>query len=155
MIANESPRRRDGQSSFRALAGYITNKKGGDERVLYSHVSNCHSDSPAWALHEIEAVQAHNTRAQGDKIYHLIVSFSPGEEADQNTLLQCVEALCQSIGLGEHLRLSAVHADTDCLHLHVAINKIHPKTFNMVEPLLVRSYMSIRPVDALISDFVR
>lgn len=43
-------------------------------------------------------------------------------------------ALVERIGLGAHQRLSATHLDTGHLHLHVAINKIHPESFRCIEP---------------------
>ena len=36
--------------------------------------------------------------------------------------------------MGEHQRVSAVHNDTDNLHIHIAINKIHPTRGTMQEP---------------------
>ena len=39
--------------------------------------------------------------------------------------------MCEAIHAGEHQRLSVVHDDTDCLHLHIAINRVHPKTYTL------------------------
>ena len=47
--------------------------------------------------------------------------------------------MCERIGLGGHQRLSATHLDTGHLHLHVAINKIHPESFRCVEPYYDKS----------------
>ena len=86
------------------------------------------------AVIEIEAVQAMNTRAQSDKTYHLIVSFHSGENPTPEQLKNIEQTLCEGIGLSDHQRLSTVHTDTENLHIHIAINKIHPKTFNLIEP---------------------
>ncbi|MGL6176949.1 MAG: TraI/MobA(P) family conjugative relaxase, partial [Vibrionaceae bacterium] len=49
--------------------------------------------------------------------------------------LKKIEArICDGIGFAEHQRLSAVHRDTDNLHLHIAINKIHPTKNTLFEP---------------------
>ena len=49
--------------------------------------------------------------------------------------LQKIEAqFCEALGFGEHQRVSAVHTDTDNLHIHVAINKIHPKNLTIHNP---------------------
>ena len=49
--------------------------------------------------------------------------------------MQAIEArICESLGLKEHQRVSAVHHDTDNLHFHIAINKIHPQRYTMIDP---------------------
>ena len=42
------------------------------------------------------------------------------------------------LGYAEHQRVSVVHHDTDDVHIHVAINKIHPTTLTLHDP--VRDY---------------
>jgi hypothetical protein len=109
-----------------------TNKFG--EKVGGVRVTNCHTDDPAAATTLIEATQAANTRSQTDKTYHLVFSFPPGEEPDLKTLNAIEDRLVAAIGYSEHQRISAVHIDTDHLHVHVAINKVHPKNYRNVEP---------------------
>jgi hypothetical protein len=75
-----------------------------------------------------------NTRAMGDRTYHLVISFPPGERPTLSQLEDIERVLVERIGLGGHQRLSATHLDTGHLHLHVAINKIHPESFRCVEP---------------------
>ena len=64
----------------------------------------------------------------------MLISFAPGENPSSETLKAIEERVVSAIGFKEHQRISAVHHDTDNLHIHVAINKINPKTFNMIEP---------------------
>src|SRR5260370_12155203 len=44
------------------------------------------------------------------------------------------ERFCKALGYAEHQRVSVVHHDTDNVHIHVAINKIHPTTFTLQNP---------------------
>ncbi|MBK8603932.1 MAG: relaxase/mobilization nuclease domain-containing protein [Saprospiraceae bacterium] len=47
---------------------------------------------------------------------------------DYPSLRQIGDQLCDSLGYGEHQRLSVMHHDADHLHMHVAIQqKIHPE----------------------------
>ncbi len=128
----------DGLSDAQALTertvAYILDGKGDQNRVGAIRITNCHGDTPALAIKEIMATQAMNTRGKGDRTYHLVVSFAAGEKPAQEQLADIEETLCSAIGLGAHQRLSAVHCDTDHLHIHVAINKIHPESFHLVEP---------------------
>lgn len=107
---------------------------GGGEKVGAVRVSHCHSDDPAAATMEILATQAKNTRSKGDKHYHLVISFPPGERVPLDTLQQIEDEVCAAIGLADHPRISAVHLDTEHLHVHVALSKVHPRTLRNVEP---------------------
>ena len=44
------------------------------------------------------------------------------------------ERFCNALGYAEHQRISVIHHDTDNVHIHVAINKIHPTTFALHNP---------------------
>ena len=116
------------------LVGYMTNDQGLAERVGAVRVTNCQMVDAAWAAAEMKAVQALNQRARSDKTYHMIISFREGEQPDPAVLQAIEDRLCDALGFGEHQRISVVHHDTDNLHLHVAINKIHPRTHTLHEP---------------------
>jgi hypothetical protein len=104
------------------------------EKVGGVRVTNCNTSDPAAATTLIEVTQAANTRSKTDKTYHLVFSFPPGEEPDLKTLHAIEDQLVAAIGYADHQRISAVHIDTDHLHVHVAINKVHPKGFQNIEP---------------------
>lgn len=134
MIAKHVPMRSLGKSDFADLAKYITDAQSKDHRLGLVSVTNCEAHSVRDAITEVLATQHTNTRAKGDKTYHLIVSFRAGENPDADTLKAIEERICQGLGFGEHQRISAVHNDTDNLHIHIAINKIHPTRHTMHEP---------------------
>lgn len=104
------------------------------EKVGSYRVTNCMTDDPAAATVLIEATQALNTRSKSDKTYHLVFSFPPGEEPNLDILHEIEDDLVSSIGYADHQRISAVHVDTDHLHVHVAINKVHPTGLQNIEP---------------------
>ncbi|MEM8131296.1 TraI/MobA(P) family conjugative relaxase [Hafnia alvei] len=134
MIAKHVAMRSLGKSDFADLAKYITDAQSKDHRLGHVQVTNCEAHSVRDAITEVLATQHMNTRAKGDKTYHLIVSFRAGENPDADTLKAIEERICQGLGFGEHQRISAVHNDTDNLHIHIAINKIHPTRHTMHEP---------------------
>ena len=86
------------------------------------------------AAHEMLSVQRDNTLAEGNKTYHFLFSFPTGEEPDEKTLREIEEAFCKKLGFEEHQRISVIHRDTDNLHVHVAVNKIHPTRYTMKTP---------------------
>lgn len=113
---------------------YILNPQELEAKVLMYRMTNCVAYEPEMAMQEIMLTQAQNTRSQADKTYHLIISFPRGEIPSREQLEDIEDAMCKALGFAEHQRLSAVHDDTDNLHLHVAINKVHPKTLKVLEP---------------------
>ncbi len=152
MIAKRIPSPKGG-AGFTQLGAYVLNAKTGDdpvswtrlnayildadhagEKVAWSRVTNCQCDDPGWAVKEILATQARNTRSRSDKNYHLVVSFPEGEKPTRAQLEDIEDTISAAIGFAEHQRVSAVHQNTDNWHLHVAINKVHPRTFRNMEP---------------------
>nr|WP_281262067.1 TraI/MobA(P) family conjugative relaxase [Azospirillum thermophilum] len=85
-------------------------------------------------MREILATQERNKRAKGDKTYHLIVSFPEGEVPTREQLADIEDTLCAGIGYAEHQRISAAHTNTKHFHIHIAINRVHPRTLRCVEP---------------------
>ncbi len=116
------------------LVRYITSTQGRDNRVSDVFISNCNSDTPMMAVREMLAKQLLNTRSHADKTYHLLVSFQQGEEPMAEILRKIESTLCARLGFGQHQRVAAVHRDTDHVHMHVAINKIHPKKLTIHTP---------------------
>ncbi|HBR49044.1 MAG TPA: hypothetical protein DEA71_03055, partial [Nitrospira sp.] len=117
-----------------SLVDYLTNTQGRQERVGEIALTNCQSDRPDAASLEMLNTQSLNTRAQSDKTYHLIISFRPGELPSTETLRAIEARVCHRLGFGEHQRVSVLHHDTNNVHLHLAINKIHPTRYTLHEP---------------------
>jgi len=134
LIAKHVPMRSLGKSDFAGLVDYITDDQDKAERLGQIQVTNCAAGTVQAAIDEVLATQHLNTRATGDKTYHLLVSFRPGEKLSTDTITAIEERICVGLGYGEHQRVSAVHHDTDNLHIHIAINKIHPIRNTMHEP---------------------
>ncbi|MFO0780206.1 MAG: TraI/MobA(P) family conjugative relaxase [Nitrospira sp.] len=134
MIIKHVPMRSLRKSNVVSLVDYLTNTQGRQERVGEITISNCHSDRPDAASLEMLNTQSLNTRAQSDKTYHLIISFRPGELPSAQTLRAIEARVCHRLGFGEYQRVSVLHHDTNNVHLHLAINKIHPTRYTLHEP---------------------
>ncbi len=134
MIAKHVSMKSVKKSDFAGLVKYITDEQSKNERVGCVAVSNCQSDRPDVAITEVLNTQAQNKRATSDKTYHLIVSFRIGEQPDDDTLKAIEARICDGLGYGDHQRISSVHYDTDNLHIHIAINKIHPTRYTIHAP---------------------
>ncbi len=134
MISKKAPVKAAAKGKIGYLVAYLLDQKGKSDRVAAVAVSNCQSDDPKWAVHEMQAVQSRNQRAKRDRTYHLVISFRAGEDLPDDTLARIEAEFSRALGFAEHQRVSVVHRDTDNLHLHVAINKVHPTKFTLHEP---------------------
>ncbi|SEO19161.1 Relaxase/Mobilisation nuclease domain-containing protein [Nitrosospira multiformis] len=134
MIAKHIPMKSARRSSFRELVAYITHAKDKAVRIGEVRVTNCHQQEAQDAVLEVLATQLQNQRACSDKTYHLLISFPAGDSPSAEALRGIEDEVCNALGFGEHQRVSATHTDTDNLHIHVAINKIHPKTLAIHNP---------------------
>ncbi|WP_417663138.1 TraI/MobA(P) family conjugative relaxase [Pseudomonas sp.] len=141
MIAKHVAIRSLRKSSFRELVRYMCDPQDKRERVGHVQISNCHSLEVEDAILEVTATQARNVRCETDKTYHLILSFRAGEEPDETVLEQIEQHICSGLGYTEHQRISAVHHDTDNIHIHLAINKIHPSRLTLHSPF--RDYKTL------------
>lgn len=130
-----------GKSDFAGLVKYITDEQGKTERLGNVKVTNCQADTMQAVIGEVLATQHQNTRAASDKTFHLLLGFPPGEKPEADILMAIEERICVGLGYGNHQRVSAVHYDTDHLHVHIAINKIHPTRNTMHEPF--QSYRTL------------
>lgn len=150
MITKKVMMKNSTKSSFSNLISYITDKQGKLNRVGEISITNCNSNSLEWATLEIQSTQKLNTRALSDKTYHLIISFPENETPNKEILNAIEHEMCEAIGFGEHQRISVVHHDTDNLHVHVAINKIHPTKLTLHEPY--NDYYVRNKVSSLLED---
>ncbi len=134
MIPKTFKMRNRSKSSMKRLVEYITSDQNKRHRVSEILISNCKYPSPELAMREMLVTQARNRRAESDKTYHLMLSFRPGEDPAPETIRKVEAAVCKKLGFGEHQRIAVVHRDTDSVHLHIAINKIHPKRLTIHNP---------------------
>jgi len=133
--------RDSGSDNYRALALYVADAALGKtpgEKTLFSWYSGGLADvDDYWqGLEAVEMVQAMNQRSQVSKTYHLMVSFRPEDEdkLTKETLREIEDMLMSALGFDEHQRHSGVHQNTANLHLHIAVNMIHPQTYNRHSP---------------------
>ncbi|WP_149028534.1 relaxase/mobilization nuclease domain-containing protein, partial [Salmonella enterica] len=114
--------------SFVALVDVM---KDGCEWVNFYGVTcfhNCTSLETAAADMEYIARQAHYAKDDTDPVFHYILSWQSHESPRPEQIYDSVRHTLKSLGLADHQYVSAVHTDTDNLHVHVAVNRVHPET---------------------------
>lgn len=134
MIAKIVPIKSLRKSNFSVLVKYLTDPQGKNERIGLVSITNCYTDELTSAMLEIQNTQEMNRRARSDKTCHLVLSFPEGERLSNDQLNEIEERFCEALGFREHQRISVVHDDTDHQHIHIAINKIHPRKLTIHNP---------------------
>jgi Relaxase/Mobilisation nuclease domain len=80
------------------------------------------------ASREMNAVARENTRCK-DPAYHFILSWPEHEKPLPDAIFDAAENALKVLGLSEHQCVIAIHGNTDNMHCHVSVNRIHPITF--------------------------
>ncbi|HGP2816827.1 TPA: relaxase/mobilization nuclease domain-containing protein, partial [Salmonella enterica] len=105
--------------------------KDGCEWVNFYGVTcfhNCTSLETAAEEMEYTARQARYAKDDTDPVFHYILSWQAHESPRPEQIYDSVRHTLKALGLPEHQYVSAVHTDTDNLHVHVAVNRVHPDT---------------------------
>jgi hypothetical protein len=155
MIVKVAPGRRDGKTSFAQLIDYMTaglEELGADPRMISfqnltqyitsestagdagDQVEKCiaveigNLSSLRNAAKEMWAVSHRNPRCQ-DPVFHYILSWPEHERPSVKDILAAARKSIDALGLSEHQYVIAVHRNTDNIHAHVEVNRIHPLTY--------------------------
>lgn len=140
MIPKRVQRKPEKADNFTYLAEYIAAAREKGEKLDQLWIVNCDAgsdpDDIKTALYEIEALRTLKPKIK-DKTYHLVLSFREGDrqKLTAKDLKDIERTFAEALGYGEHQRVAGTHVNTDHYHMHVAINKVHPKTLLMHSPL--------------------
>ena len=69
-----------------------------------------------------------------DPISHYMLSWREGETPTAAQVEKAVDTVLRELGLKDHQCIFGLHNDTDNMHLHISVNRIHPVTFRAVDP---------------------
>jgi len=126
------------RDSFGRLVRYMVSGKGSERCTWISPANIGVWDGPEDIDHAIacvKGVQALNTRATQSKTYHLVIAFDPRDRRlEPQELRRVVSTAVDAIGFSEHQHIAVRHSDQEHEHVHVAINKVHPRTLTIHSP---------------------
>ena len=111
---------------FKGVVDYITNP----EKAVRIEVRGL--ASAATAAKEMRAVAERSERVE-KPVYHLSLSWAPGEKVTNDEMIEAADKVSERLGLGDHQRIYAIHADTDHPHIHIAANRVNPETGKAVK----------------------
>lgn len=80
------------------------------------------------AIIEMNAVASQNRRVK-DPAYHFILSWPEHEKPDNEQIFDAGRHALAALGLQEHQHVMAIHGNTDNIHCHITVNRIHPVSY--------------------------
>ncbi len=117
------------------LVDYIRapEKDNAAEKCLYAGArgfisSDYHSQRSEMLALSQEAVRSRDT------INHYVLSWQEGEQPNERQVEEAVDIFLHELGLDEHQAMYGLHVDTANVHLHIAVNRVHPVTLKVVKP---------------------
>ena len=69
-----------------------------------------------------------------DPISHYVLSWRAGEQPTPAQVEEAVDIFLDELGLTSHQAIYGLHADTDNVHLHLMVNRVHPETCRLMLP---------------------
>lgn len=114
------------------LASYIREpeRENSQEKCVYAGARGFITDDPRSQAAEMVALAEEAVRSK-DTINHYVLSWREGEQPSSEQVEEAVSIFMEELGVTEHQAIYGLHSDTDNLHLHLAINRVHPETLKV------------------------
>ena len=104
-----------------------------DEKCVYAGARGFVCDNFQSQVGEMVALSSDAVKSH-DTISHYILSWREGEKPSGSDIEQAMDLFLAELGLSSHQAIYGLHADTGNLHLHVAVNRVHPDTGKVIKP---------------------
>ncbi len=116
------------------LTSYIREpeRENSQEKCIHAGARGFITDEPHSQTAEMVALSQEAVRSK-DTINHYVLSWREGEQPSPEQVEQAVSIFMEELGVKDHQAIYGLHADTDNLHLHLAINRVHPETLKVVK----------------------
>lgn len=117
-----------------SLLDYIRapHRADSDEKCAYYGARGFLTDSPGGHRAEMVAL-AQDAARSSDPVNHYILSWREGEVPLPEQVEEAVTLFLDELGLEGHQAVYGLHSDTDNVHLHIALNRVHPETLRVVK----------------------
>ena len=121
----------DGISSFQRLVSYVEAAKPSlGEKCLYKNwrgFDEIECSSQKMRIGTMMATASSNVLCK-DPVWHGCISFREGEIPTKQQIEECVDIYLKKYKFEGYQVVYGVHQNTDNIHIHIALNRIHPET---------------------------
>lgn len=116
------------------LAQYIAapERENATEKCVYLGTRGFLSQTFGSQVAEMIALAGECVKSK-DPIRHDVITFKEGESPTVKQLEEIIDLYLKEMGLEGHQCIYGLHADTDNMHIHIQVNRVHPVTFKAVK----------------------
>lgn len=137
MIAKKIPNSKKSSSKAEragSLADYIRSPEhaNGLEKCIHSESVNFLAETNEGQKLEMIALSQEAIRSK-DPIDHWVLSWKSYERPTIAQAREAVEIFIKHCGLDEHQYIWGLHDDTENLHIHIEVNRVHPDTVKVIK----------------------
>ncbi|XAI95171.1 hypothetical protein [Dolichospermum phage Dfl-JY14] len=123
------------------LADYVRAFERDDAKVSYTSsvgFPRAWGELPAAEQHMLERghmiALANECKKSPHPIAHYVMSWQAGEQPTNAQADEAVAIMLDELGMREHQCIYAMHRDTDNVHLHIVVNRVHPQLLRIADP---------------------
>ena len=120
-------------ANVRRLTDYIRDPSRQGEKVLYSGSRGFLTDEYRSQQAEMTAL-AEEARRSPNPVTHYVLSWREGEQPTHEQVERAVDIFLDELGLTDHQCIFGVHQDTENIHCHIAVNRVHRESGKVVKP---------------------
>ncbi|MDO8291147.1 MAG: relaxase/mobilization nuclease domain-containing protein [Parvibaculum sp.] len=137
MIVKKTRNKKAGSTKAARVAGvanYIVapQLENGLEKCIHHEAENFLTDTHDGHVAEMIALSQDAVRSK-DPIDHWVLSWAPNERPTVDQVREAVKMFVGHCGLTGHQVIWGLHDDTNNLHVHIAVNRVHPETLKVIE----------------------
>ena len=137
MIVKKTRNKKAGSTKAARVAGvanYIVEpeRENGVEKCIHHEAENFLTDTHDGHVAEMIALAQDAVRSK-DPIDHWVLSWPPTERPTVDQVREAVQIFTEHCGLKGHQTIWGMHDDTKNLHVHIAVNRVHPDTLKVIE----------------------
>jgi len=121
-------------SRVQVLAHYIAQPQtiNANEKCVYLGTREFLSQHFESQVAEMLALASECVKSK-DPIRHDVISFKEGESPTPDQVEEIIDLYLKEMGLVGHQCIYGLHADTDDIHIHIQVNRVHPDTLKAVK----------------------
>lgn len=115
----------------RDLTDYMSAPDVGEKLLLLGGVGFLSED---FQTRQVEMMSLAHEAVRSDlPVQHWVMSWREGEQPTPKQVEEAVGILLDEMGLAGHQAMYALHQNTDNIHLHLAVSRVHPETEKVIK----------------------
>jgi len=107
---------------FKKTVGYVLGKEAGT--LILKQNLGVSNDPDRIAMSMQSCANQSKTKTP---VYHLIVAWDPADHVGHDSMETVAKRLLKKLKLEEHQMVVAAHSDCDHPHMHIVVNRVHPR----------------------------